>query len=152
MASYIRPALATPYRSSSPRRADRRRVDSQALASSAHGLAVERTLPAGASVRRRNRALCVPKPGSPIPEELRLRQPLGASKFVKAILDVDQDTIMVSRNGSKGTSLEAVEEEVEEEVDGRSQGSCQTRWISATCQDQGAAARPVGVSSDDMVL
>lgn len=155
MASYIRPALATPYRSSSPRRADRRRGGGfpglGEFSPRARGgtYTPPRVLPSGDETA----PYASPSPAPPSLKNFDFVSPLGASKFVKAILDVDQDTIMVSRNGSKGTSLEAVEEEVEEE--GWTvvpKGRAKRAGSAPPVKTKEPQPRPVGVSSDDMVL
>ncbi|KAL1411406.1 hypothetical protein Q8F55_002362 [Vanrija albida] len=155
MASYIRPALAAPYRSSSPRRTDRRRGSGfpglGEFSPRARGgtYTPPRVLPSGDETA----PYASPSPAPPSLKSFDFVSPLGASKFVKAILDDDHDTIMVTRNGGKGTSLEAVEEEVEEE--GWTvvpKGRTKRAGSAPPVKTKEPQPRLVGVSSDDMVL
>ncbi|TXT08997.1 hypothetical protein VHUM_02471 [Vanrija humicola] len=155
MASYIRPALATPYRSSSPRRADRRRGSGfpglGEFSPRARGgtYTPPRVLPSGDETA----PYASPSPAPPSLKNFDFVSPLGTSKFVKSILDSDQDTVMLSRNGAKGTSLEAVEEEVEEEGwTVVAKGRTKRAGSAPPVKTKEPQPRPVGVSSDDMVL
>jgi hypothetical protein len=151
MATYIRPALSTPYRPSSPRRTERRR----------NGIF---NVAGDFSPRPRGRNYTPPRLlpngdetapfGSPSPAPSRHKfdfvSPLGPVKL-GTLTDADEDTIMQPKN-SLGSSLEAVQEEGEEE------GS----WTVVTHRRQKrAGSAPVDKaeksvvppnSSDDLVL
>lgn len=108
MASYIRPALSVPYRSGSPRRAERRRNAGYSNAGES-------------SPRRRNGSFTPPR-GSPSKDEPALFSspspapslPSFGFKFGKQSVD-DEDDQMNGRSYPPATTLEAVLEEREEE-------------------------------------
>lgn len=107
MASYIRPALSLPYRSGSPRRADRRR---------------NIAFPNGGESSPRRRGAFTPPRGSPSSDEpAPFASPSPAPtlrsfgfKFGTALNDEEEDQIIGRRMGVP-TALEAVLEEREEE-------------------------------------
>lgn len=109
MASYIRPALSVPYRSGSPRRADRRR-----------NIAFSNV---GESSPRRRGGTFTPPRGSPSNDEpAPFASPSPAPslrsfgfKFSKQLMEDDDDQMNGGRGHVPATALEAVLEEREEE-------------------------------------
>lgn len=154
MASYIRPALSVPHRPNSPRRADRRRngvlTGIGEFSPRSRGLTYTppRVLPSGDET--------APFTPSPAPS---LKSFDFCSPFGTKYKPNDDDIIMVSKNGSMGSSLEAVREEDGEEGDWtvvvtRSRRGIRSRRAgSEPCEKAKAVVPPpAGMGSDDMAL
>lgn len=154
MASYIRPALSVPHRPNSPRRMDRRRNGVFAgvgeFSPRSRGLTYTppRVLPSGDET--------APFTPSPAPS---LKSFDFCSPFGGKYKPSDDDIIMVSKNGSMGSGLEAVREEDGEDGDWtvvvtRSRRSGRSRRAgSEPCEKAKAVVpRPAGMGSDDIAL
>lgn len=116
MSSYIRPALSAPYRASSPRRAERRRngVFTTVGDFSPRGRGGTYTPPRVLPTGDETAPFGSPSP-APSLKKFDFVSPLGPVKFGKLSTDIDDDTIMLSKNAIPGSNLEAV---LEEEEDG----------------------------------
>lgn len=117
LSSYIRPPLSAPHRSGSPRRSERRRASLfQALGefsprSRGTTYTPPRVLPSGDET--------APFTLSPAPtlKSFDFCSPLGPSRYTKGTTNsADDDVVMAAKNGSTGTSLEAVREEEGEDA------------------------------------
>jgi len=116
MSSYIRPALSAPYRSSSPRRAERRRngvfagIGEFSPRPRGGTYTPPRVLPNGDETA----VFGSPSPAPPSLKKFDFVSPLGPVKFGTLTTDIDDDTIMQPKNKPVG-NLEAVLEEGEDE-------------------------------------
>lgn len=115
MSSYIRPPLSVPYRSGSPRRADRRRNGLFAAMGefSPRGRGGTYTPPRVLPNGDETAVFGSPSP-APSLKSFDFISPLGAVKRGKLAIDMDDDTVMQPRNSLSG-NLEAVQEEGEED-------------------------------------